>query len=128
MLKVKVIGNSMYPILKNNCEIMVEPKAEYKKGDIIVFWKGLSNITVHRIVWIDKNHWIYTRGDANSFVDLIRVKHEQIIGRVYLRDRNLHIKFINLIQIMKSKMGWSKFFACQANTKKRNMDMRRIGK
>ncbi len=84
-------SNSMYPTLKKG-DLLVVTKAdpyELKEGDIIVFnapWA--SKPVVHRIVrveWLGGSPIFYTKGDANSHMDLGYRTVDDIIGKVSYR-------------------------------------------
>ena len=72
-------GFSMYPLIKQNRDLLVirKPEGELKKYDIVLF-KANTKYLLHRIIEID-NDTIVTAGDHNTFKDS-RIRKERVIG------------------------------------------------
>lgn len=78
-----VASGSMEPTLKVNELIFVRSQKEYEIGDIITFYdETLGGTTTHRIVNIEKNGEITTKGDYNNTEDYNKITNEKIIGKV----------------------------------------------
>lgn len=78
-----VASGSMEPTLKVNELILVKSQKEYRIGDIITFYdETLDATTTHRIVDIDTNGEITTKGDYNNTEDNNKITNEKIIGKV----------------------------------------------
>lgn len=78
-----VASGSMEPTLKVNELIFVKSQKEYRIGDIITFYdETLGATTTHRIVDIDTNGEITTKGDYNNTEDDNKITNEKIIGKV----------------------------------------------
>jgi|SRR5690554_4271243 len=86
--KLFVKGNSMYPTFKDKQEIEIIPykNKNLKVGDIIVYQKFNSHLTVHRILDIiflnDRRFYCITKGDNNTKKDDYIVFNSEIIGIV----------------------------------------------
>lgn len=79
-VELTVIGNSMYPILKNNDRIMVVDCPFYTPGEILVYVYK-NQILVHRL--LKKSHGIYyCKGDNSFRLDDFSI--EDCIGKVVL--------------------------------------------
>lgn len=88
-VKLEILGNSMYPTLKNGDVVSVKSSKpeDIRKGTIIVFHHWPSNLTTHRVVAIHKcdGETIYkTQGDNNPVPDNYGVIYSEIIGAVSL--------------------------------------------
>lgn len=99
-----IVSGSMEPTIMTGDAILVKkvPQEEIKKGDIISFEQGGSNVT-HRIVEITKedNQIKYTtKGDNNNTEDKEKVVYEQIEGKYQLKINQFGI----IIDIIKSKV------------------------
>ena len=96
-----VVGNSMYPNLKDGDFLVVKQHAEVEYGDVVCFFDEEERRIVHRIVQI-KDDEIITKGDFNKTKDK-PIKENQLIGKVIFKSailgfifRNLHIVLICL--------------------------------
>jgi len=86
----QVVGNSMFPVLKDDDVITTEytPLKKIQINDIIAIRKG-GGIVIHRVVYKSsgKSWVIYTHGDNNDFID--QGSHlKDIIGKVAAVNRN----------------------------------------
>lgn len=66
-----VVGNSMFPIIKNNSYCVCYQKDKYEVKDIVVYFPKINNEYVgvaHRIIEIDDGE-IYLKGDNNNFIE-----------------------------------------------------------
>ena len=82
--KVKIVGNSMYPTLKDGEIVTIQPlRSKYAVGDIVCFFRDKLYLVVHRIVKIIKrsNKIIYiTQGDNMEHPDARAVGEDDILG------------------------------------------------
>lgn len=79
LVRIEVVGNSMFPLLEFGDNIDVQIKSEYKNGDVIVFLLESQQLIVHRLLF-KFNGYFYCKGD-NSF-RLEMVKPEDVLGGV----------------------------------------------
>lgn len=80
MINVIVKGNSMYPILSNNQEVLINKKNTYCIGDIVAFYYKKDNMyLIHRIV-AKKRKFLYLKGD-NAY-RLEKIISKDIIGYI----------------------------------------------
>ena len=85
-VRFRARGYSMFPIIKHNELMTVEPAAPYdlKKGDIVLYRLG-RGVIAHRVIRLErrkKNEPSFIlRGDASTASDY-PVKVKQILGRV----------------------------------------------
>jgi len=83
-LQLTVHGDSMLPNLKDGDMVKVQNCNEYKIGDVIAysfFNNERITIFIHRIIFL-RNHYVLAKGDNNNFIDPIRIKKNDIIGKV----------------------------------------------
>lgn len=78
-----VLGSSMLPVLREGDTISVCRKDTYELGDILVFVYRHSEVLVHRLLKIEKEHYVL-KGD-NAF-RLEIVPKERIVGTVLLKN------------------------------------------
>lgn len=81
-----VQSGSMEPVIKIGSVVVIQPKEDYQRKDIITF-KTEEATTTHRIVEIRQkdNKIIYiTKGDANDSVDSKLVNKDLVLGKVVL--------------------------------------------
>jgi len=87
-IELKVIGESMAPTLLPGVTVTVKKCIHPAKvGDIIVYKKWDSNLTIHRIVRVDNNNGNYqytTKGDGNYYIDDYTLLMNEVIGVVCL--------------------------------------------
>ena len=87
-----VQSGSMEPAIKTGSIVISYPSNSYSEGDVVTFSKsvGAKNLITHRVEarffpdGVDKKPTYLTSGDANEDFDPGDVKHEQIVGKVYL--------------------------------------------
>ena len=85
--KITVSGNSMFPTLVDGdvVEIYTDEVENINIGDIIVYSKFDTHLTVHRVVGlVNRNEIVYcqTKGDGNAFPDDYLVSFDDIIGKI----------------------------------------------
>ncbi len=81
---MRVSGNSMEPILSSGDRILVQKRAAYCVGDILVF-DHEGSFLVHRLCYEIEGK-CYFMGDNKSSVEAIEEK--DILGKVVLINRN----------------------------------------
>ena len=75
-------GHSMHPTFQHGQLLYVRPDVEdVQAGDIVVYEEG-GRFIVHRVMSVEKNGEIFTRGDNNEFPDIHPVSRNHVIGRV----------------------------------------------
>lgn len=83
-----VIGTSMEPTITENDLVVIAPLAagEPAVGDIIAFrpQQGMGVAIAHRVVSIEDDGTIRTRGDNLATTDPYHIRPEEIAGRVVL--------------------------------------------
>lgn len=89
-----VVGNSMYPNLKNGDFLVVKNNQEVEVGDVVCFFDDEDRRIVHRVINIDDNK-ITTKGDFNKVNDK-PINKTQIIGKVVFKSAMLGFVFSNL--------------------------------
>lgn len=89
-----VVGNSMYPNLKNGDFLVVRKSTDCEIGDIICFFDEENRRIVHRVIKIH-NETITTKGDFNKVNDK-PINKTQIIGKVVFKSAMLGFVFNNL--------------------------------
>lgn len=97
-LKLKVKGCSMYPIIKEDDEVVVKRYDFYEPGDILVFTYNTNELLIHRLLR-KKEDFFLCKGD-NSFRLEIFTK-ERIIGKV-VEINNGPVPFVSQEQIYMS--------------------------
>ena len=114
--KVKIVGNSMYPTLKDGEIVSIKPlKSKYDVGDIVCFFRDKLYLVVHRIVKVIKssNKIIYiTQGDNMEHPDARAVREDDIVGhyeekilttfiKTYYFDRTVNVMIIsNIMEVI----------------------------
>ena len=81
-LKIKVLGDSMMPILHDGDYVNVKNSASYNVGDIIVYEN--EKMVVHRVIDVqekDNQKFFITKGDNNFIIDPL-VCEDLIVGKV----------------------------------------------
>ena len=81
-MKIKVVGDSMYPTLKNGEVVNCSASPVYQVGDIIVYQSG-EDFVVHRIIGKFLGFYII-KGDHNNIVDPDLVTKNRILCKVSL--------------------------------------------
>jgi len=89
-----VVGNSMYPNLKDGDFLVVKNNQEVETGDIICFFDEENRRIVHRVIKIDDNK-IITKGDFNKYNDK-PISKDKIIGKVVFKSALIGLVFNNL--------------------------------
>jgi signal peptidase len=83
-----VVTASMEPTINSGSIIFVRKPLVYRTNDLITFKNTESGgTTTHRIVKIELsqgNYFVFTKGDANKYIDQTPTKTDDIIGKVIL--------------------------------------------
>ncbi len=101
VLRVSVVGTSMYPALLSSDSVIAVRRETYPPGSILVFSYKTEGYLIHRLLRVAGKRY-YCKGD-NSF-RLEDVEEDQILGRVVLVKRmgqtfvpaEVDNKFINM--------------------------------
>jgi signal peptidase I len=76
-----VSGNSMFPNFQFHDLVLTWDQDDYELGDVIAYNDPiLGGVVFHRIIGFDDGQF-QTKGDNNSWLDLYRRTHEDIIGK-----------------------------------------------
>src|SRR3989344_3712388 len=95
-----ITSGSMWPSLHRGDMIFIQavPVEALAPGDIVV-WQNPKGFTVHRLVRVNENGTMVTKGDAN-FKDDEPVAIENLIGRtVTWRGKTVRIPYIGYVTI-----------------------------
>ena len=95
LVRIEVVGNSMFPLLEFGDNIDVQRKSEYKNGDVIVFLFEEQKLIVHRLLF-KYNGYFYCKGD-NSF-RLEMVNPDAVLGcvkRIIRKDVEIDIPTVS---------------------------------
>lgn len=94
-----VLTGSMEPEIKVGSLVVVKetPIKELNVEDIITY-KTKSSLVTHRIVKINENGSLITKGDANNTYDVGEIKEDQLQGKVILRLNRLGTIMLKLKQ------------------------------
>ncbi|OGI07960.1 MAG: signal peptidase I [Candidatus Margulisbacteria bacterium GWF2_35_9] len=90
--QITVVGNSMFPVLKDGDKVLIKKAKEYEVGSVIVFKYNDEGLLIHRILEI-KDGKYYCKGD--NCYRLEEVGKNDIIGKV-LDIPSVDIDFINM--------------------------------
>lgn len=77
--RLRVISNSMAPLINIDDFVIIERVQDYRRGDIVVIDRKGELIT-HRLVKVESQKW-YTKGDRFHSLDA-PVSEDDIIGKV----------------------------------------------
>jgi len=80
LILLHVIGNSMFPTIKDDSKCLCVREEDYSVMDIIAFVNDEGQSISHRIISIDSER-IFTQGDNNNFIDP-PTKKENIICKI----------------------------------------------
>lgn len=78
---LKVMSNSMSPVIEKGNKIIIKKQNEYEIGDIITYINNDGNLITHRIIEKYEDGFI-TKGDNNNTEDKEKVKKNQILGKI----------------------------------------------
>ena len=56
---VVVVGNSMYPTLKNGNVVLAKKTKDFRKGDIVIAKNDFQEIIIKRIAYMPKEYYYY---------------------------------------------------------------------
>ncbi len=119
-LRFRAQGTSMYPLVRNDDILLLEPfqDGKIRVGDVVLFNSQTGDVVVHRV--------IRRRNTANGMQYKIQgdqaaqpdgwIPREKILGRLSVveRDRNrfemdlLSVKILNRFAVMRSKSNFSR--------------------
>ena len=95
---MKIIGDSMSPLIPGGSEIFLENTSHYNVGDVVVFKDNLSNtFSAHRVISKDP---LLTKGDNSLVMDTL---NKEVVFAKIIRVKNktksytLSNSFINYI-------------------------------
>lgn len=78
---VRVVGGSMRPALLPGDLCFIQRTGDLQVGDVVLVATGGDQM-LHRLVRVDTNGQLHTKGDANPAEDLEPVSRQQVRGRV----------------------------------------------
>lgn len=76
-----VMSGSMEPTLPVGSLIYVKETKSVGQGDLIAFRMGNGETCIHRCTAVNEDGTYATKGDANSVLDALPVRNDQIVGR-----------------------------------------------
>ena len=78
---LKVMSNSMSPVIEKGNKIIIKKQNEYEIGDIITYINNDGNLITHRIIEKYEDGFI-TKGDNNNTEDKEKVRKNQVLGKI----------------------------------------------
>lgn len=78
---LKVMSNSMSPVIEKGNKIIIKKQNEYEIGDIITYINNDGNLITHRIIKKYEDGFI-TKGDNNNTEDKEKVRKNQVLGKI----------------------------------------------
>lgn len=82
---VVVLTGSMEPFMRTNSVAVVKETKDIEKNDVIMFAVDDETMVCHRVVGIDKEGNIATKGDSNETADFSKISLEDVKGKVVMR-------------------------------------------
>lgn len=82
---VVVLTGSMEPFMRTNSVAVVKETKDIEKNDVIMFAVDDETMVCHRVVGIDKEGNITTKGDSNETADFSKISLEDVKGKVVMR-------------------------------------------
>lgn len=79
-----VQSGSMEPSIMTGDIIIIEKLDRYQKNDVITFENQQQRRVTHRVVDIQNNQYLTTKGDANRSRDNEKITIDQVLGKVVL--------------------------------------------
>jgi signal peptidase I len=64
---IVVLGNSMYPALKNGQIVLAKKVTKFEKGDIVVFRNDFEEIVIKRILFMPEEYYYYFILESNPY-------------------------------------------------------------
>ena len=104
-INVKCVGLSMYPLIKYNDILVIQPATtkDLSAGEIIFFRLSTGLCIIHRLISKTRENMLLLNGDSMRNLD-DPVKEEQVLGRV---TRIIHNgKTLNLEGTINKIVGW----------------------
>lgn len=77
---IVITGSSMEPLFHEGDFVIADVQAEYKVGDIVIYFHPDVGRVIHRIIDRDGDHFIL-KGDNNGWIDGYYPSREEIIGK-----------------------------------------------
>lgn len=82
---VVVLTGSMEPFMKEDSLVIVKETKEIGENDVIMFSVDDGTMVCHRVIGIDGEGGITTKGDNNETADFNKVSLEDVKGKVVVR-------------------------------------------
>ena len=82
---VVVLSGSMEPFMTTNSLVIIKRTKDIKENDVIMFSVDDETMVCHRVVEIDKEGKITTKGDNNETADFSKVLMSDVKGKVVMR-------------------------------------------
>src|SRR3989344_7102498 len=100
-LRLKVSGNSMLPLLRNDDLLFIQRSVPNKlRINDILLMKTRSQFKIHRLIYA-ANKYLITKGDNNLKFDGI-VKYNNILGKVYKVKRRNNFFYLDRFYLFQS--------------------------
>lgn len=82
---VVVLSGSMEPFMMTDSLVIIKKTKDIKENDVIMFSVDDETMVCHRVVEIDKEGKITTKGDNNETADFSKVPLSDVKGKVVMR-------------------------------------------
>lgn len=82
---VVVLSGSMEPYMETNSLVIVKQTKDIQEKDVVMFHLDEDNMVCHRVMDIDDEGSITTKGDNNDVADFEKITVDDVEGKVVAR-------------------------------------------
>lgn len=82
---VVVLSGSMEPYMETNSLVIVKQTKDIQEKDVVMFHLDEDNMVCHRVMDIDDEGNITTKGDNNDVADFEKITVDDVEGKVVVR-------------------------------------------